>query len=390
MVYDFDKAVQRYGTDCVKYDTLGSFFGREDLIPLWVADMDFETPDFIIDALKKRLEHPVLGYAGDYPEYWESIINWQKRRNGWDIERSEMAFIPGIVKGIGMAVNVFTAPGDKVIIQSPVYHPFRIVPQENGREIVWNPLKLTANGYEMDFEHLESVIDDRCKMLILANPHNPAGIAWSEETLVRLAEICADHGIIVISDEIHSDMPLFGNRHIPFASVSDKARDISITFAAPSKTFNIAGVITSYCVVKNEDLRRRFFGWIHANEMDAKGIFAPVATTAAYTHGDEWLEQMLGYIEANVLFVEDYCRENIPGIRPMRPQASFLVWLDCRGLGLQHDELMSLFVDKAGLALNDGAMFGPGGDGFMRLNVGTRRTVLEEAFSRLQKAVSTL
>lgn len=390
MVYDFDKVVIRSGTDCVKYDSLGSFFGREDLIPLWVADMDFETPDFIIDALKKRLEHPVLGYAGDYPEYWESIINWQKRRNGWEIERQEIAFIPGIVKGIGMAVNVFTAPGDKVIIQSPVYHPFRIVPQENGREIVWNPLKLTANAYEMDFEHLESVIDDRCKMLILANPHNPAGIAWSEETLVRLAEICADHGIIVISDEIHSDMPLFGSRHIPFASVSDKARDISISFAAPSKTFNIAGVISSYCVVKNEELRRRFFSWIHANEMDAKGIFAPVATTAAYTHGDEWLEQMLGYIEANVLFVEDYCRENIPGIRPMRPQASFLVWLDCRGLGLQHDELMSLFVDKAGLALNDGAMFGPGGDGFMRLNVGTRRVVLEEAFSRLQKAVAAL
>lgn len=390
MIYDFDKIVDRRGSCCVKYDALEKVYGSSDMIPLWVADMDFETPDFIMDALRKRLEHPVLGYACEHPDYWPAVLDWQKNRNGWEIDPAHVAFIPGIVKGIGMAVNVFTKPGDKVIIQPPVYHPFRIVPEENGREIVWNPLILTDEGYHMDLDHLESIIDERCKLLILSNPHNPAGIAWPVETLVRLAEICARHGVVVVSDEIHSDMYLFGHKHVPFATVSDTARRISVTFAAPSKTFNIAGVVTSYCVVPDDELRARFFGWLHASEMDAKGIFPPIATVAAYRHGEEWLRQMLAYVEGNVRFVEDFCRERIPALKPMRPHASFLVWLDCRGLGLGHDELNSLFVDKAKLALNDGAMFGPGGDGFMRMNVGTRRAVLEEAMLRLEKAVGEL
>lgn len=389
MKYDFDKPVDRNNTCCVKYDALEAVFGKAGLLPLWVADMDFETPDFIIDALKERLEHPVLGYACELPDYWPSVVDWQKRRNGWEIDPSHLAFVPGIVKGIGMVINVFTEPGDKIIIQPPVYHPFRLVPQKNGREIVWNPLKLTEHGYEMDLEQLESVIDG-CRVLILSNPHNPAGVAWPVETLRRLAEICRRHGVIVISDEIHSDMYLFGKKHVPFATVSDAAREISITFAAPSKTFNIAGVITSYCVVPDDSLRERLFSWIYANEMDAKGIFPPVATAAAYRKGESWLEQMLAYVGQNVLYVEDFCREHIPGIVPMRPDASFLVWLDCRGLGLDHDALISLFVDKAGLALNDGAMFGPGGEGFMRMNVGTRKAVLEEAMERLAAAVASI
>lgn len=389
MKYDFDKPVDRNNTCCVKYDALEAVFGKTGLLPLWVADMDFETPDFIIDALKERLEHPVLGYACELPDYWPSVVDWQKRRNGWEIDPSHLAFVPGIVKGIGMVINVFTEPGDKIIIQPPVYHPFRLVPQKNGREIVWNPLKLTEHGYEMDLEQLESVIDG-CRVLILSNPHNPAGVAWPVETLRRLAEICRRHGVIVISDEIHSDMYLFGKKHVPFATVSDAAREISITFAAPSKTFNIAGVITSYCVVPDDSLRERLFSWIYANEMDAKGIFPPVATAAAYRKGESWLEQMLAYVGQNVLYVEDFCREHIPGIVPMRPDASFLVWLDCRGLGLDHDALISLFVDKAGLALNDGAMFGPGGEGFMRMNVGTRKAVLEEAMERLAAAVASI
>ncbi len=390
MNYDFDKFVERRGSCCVKYDALEAVYGNADLIPLWVADMDFETPDFIMDALRKRLEHPVLGYASEHPDYWPAVLDWQKKRNGWEIDPSHVAFIPGIVKGIGMAVNVFTEPGDKVIIQPPVYHPFRIVPQENGREIVWNPLILTDDGYKMDLEHLESIMDDRCRLLILSNPHNPAGIAWPVETLRELAEICARHNVVVISDEIHSDMYMWGKKHVPFATVSDTARHISVTFAAPSKTFNIAGVVTSYCVVPDEQLRKRFFGWLHASEMDAKGIFPPVATVAAYRHGKEWLEQMLSYVEGNIRFVEDFCRERIPALKPMRPDASFLVWLDCRGLGMDHDALNSLFLDKAKLALNDGAMFGPGGDGFMRMNVGTRRAVLEEALVRLEKVLGEL
>ena len=390
MKYDFDKSVDRKGSSCVKYDVLDSVYGKSDLIPLWVADMDFETPDFIIDALKKRLDHPVLGYACEHPDYWQSVIDWQKKRNGWEIDPSHLAFIPGIVKGIGMVINVFTDPGDKVIIQPPVYHPFRLVPQKNGREIVWNPLKLTDHGYEMDLENLESILDDRCKVLILSNPHNPGGTAWPVDTLIKLADICAEHGIIVISDEIHSDMYLWGKKHVPFATVSENARRHSITFAAPSKTFNIAGIVTSYCVVPDNALRERFFGWLHANEMNATGIFPPVATAAAYRNGEQWLCQMLEYIEDNIVYVEEFCREHIPGVIPMRPDASFLVWLDCRSLGLDQKGLDVLFVDKAGLALNNGAMFGPGGEGFMRLNVGTSRAVLHEAMRRLSGAVATL
>ena len=389
MKYDFDRTVERTGTGCVKYDALKAVYGRDDLLPLWVSDMDFETPGFIMDALRKRLEHPVLGYAIEHPDHIRTIVEWQKKRNAWNIDPEHIAFIPGIVKGIGMVVNVFTRPGDKVIIQSPVYHPFRIVPEKNGRTIVWNPLRLTENGYEMDLEQLETVIDG-CSLLILSNPHNPAGKAWTAETLRQLADICYRHGVLVVSDEIHSDMPLFGNVHVPFATVSEAAAKNSITFAAPSKTFNIAGVVSSYCVVPDDALRTRFFGWLHANEMNAPGIFPPVATAAAYGEGEEWLSQMLEYVENNILYVEDYCRRNIPHIVPMRPDASFLVWLDCRGLGLEHDALISLFVDKAHLALNDGAMFGPGGEGFMRMNVGTQRAVLEEALERLSDAIASL
>ena len=387
-IYDFDKVIDRRGSGAVKADALKNVYGKEDLVPLWVADMDFETPDFIVDALRQRLEHPVFGYTVLPEDYWATVQKWILEHHGWQTECSWMTFIPGIVKGIGMAVNVFTRPGDKVIIQPPVYHPFRIVPQENGREIVWNPLVLTENGYRMDLEHLESVIDDRCRLLILSNPHNPAGIAWTAETLAELAEICARHDVIVVSDEIHSDMYLWGKKHIPFATVSDTARRISITFAAPSKTFNIAGVVSSYCVVPDDELRKRFFGWLHASEMDAKGIFPPVATAAAYRNGEEWLCQMLRYVEDNVRFVEDFCRERIPALKPMRPDASFLVWLDCRGLGLDHDQLVDLFINKAGLALNDGEMFNPGGQGFMRLNVGTPRKILKSALDRLHKAIS--
>jgi cystathionine beta-lyase len=242
--------------------------------------------------------------------------------------------------------------------------------------------------YEMDFENLEAVCDERCRMLILSNPHNPAGIVWSRKTLEKLAEFCHSRKIIVVSDEIHCDMALFGNRHIPFASVSEKAAQCSITFGAPSKTFNIAGIVSSYAIVPDEKLRERFFRWLEASELSAAHLFAPIATMAAFNHGEEWRQQMISYIEGNIRFIEDFCAENLPQIKPLRPQASFLVWLDCRGLGLGHDDLIDLFVNKAGLALNDGEMFSPGGEGFMRLNVGTSRKNLEQAMARLQMTYS--
>ena len=389
--YDFDKIIERRGTGAVKTDALKKVYGKEDLIPLWVADMEFETPDFIVEALRERLEHPVFGYTVMPEGYWETVKTWIEDHHGWKTETEWMTFIPGIVKGIGMVINALLEKDDKVIIQPPVYHPFRLIPQKNGREVVFNPLKELPDGsYEMDFENLEAVCDPKCKLLILSNPHNPAGIVWSRETLIKLADFCHSHGITVISDEIHCDMALFGNMHIPFASVSEKAAECSITFGAPSKTFNIAGIVSSYAIVPDEGLREKFFKWLEASEMSAAHIFAPIATMAAFKHGENWRQQMLRYLECNIRFVEEYCQQNIPLIRPLRPQASFLVWLDCRKLGLSHEELVDLFVNKAGLALNDGEMFNPGGEGFMRLNIGTPRDILKEAMDKLLDAVSTI
>lgn len=387
--YDFDKIVDRRGTGALKLDVLKERYGRADLTPLWVADMDFETPSFITDALKERLEHSLFGYTVEPDDYRPAIIDWIRDHHGWEVRPEWLSYIPGIVKGIGMVVNVFVKPDEKVIIQPPVYHPFRLTPQGNGREVVYNPLIENPDGtYSMDFDNLEKVADPSCRLLILSNPHNPGGIVWDRETLEKLARFCSSRGIIVISDEIHCDMALYGHKHIPFASVSQEAASCSITFSAPTKTFNIAGIVSSWCVVPDEKLRTRFFGWLKANELDEPNMFAPIATVAALRNGEEWRREMLRYIEGNIDFVTNWCAERIPQIKPLRPQASYLVWLDCRGLGLAHDDLIDLFVNKARLALNDGAMFGPGGDGFMRLNVASPRKLLEQALLQLEDAVA--
>ena len=389
MTYSFDKIVDRRGSGDLKHGVLQERYGRSDLLPLWVADMDFETPPFITEALRQRLDHSLFGYTVVPEELWDVIIQWTLEHHGWQVQREWLTYIPGIVKGIGMAINVFSEEGDKVIIQPPVYHPFRLTPQGNGRKVVYNPLRELPDGsYDMDFEQLEQVTDEHCKILILSNPHNPAGICWKEDTLRRLAHFCYEHHILVLSDEIHSDMALFGNRHIPFATVSDEAAACSITFAAPSKTFNIAGIVSSYAIVPNPTLRRRFYSWLEANELNDPPLFSPIATIAAYSQGESWRRQMLAYIEENIRFAEEYCQQHLPKIKPWRPEASFLVWLDCRPLGLQHDELIDLFVNRAHLALNDGAMFGPGGEGFMRLNVGTPRSILLQALLQLEQAMN--
>ena len=386
--YDFDKVVDRKGSGAIKTDALKDKFGRADLIPLWVADMDFETPGFIVEALKERMEHPVFGYTTQPADYWPTVQKWIRDHHGWETQCSWMTFIPGIVKGIGMVINALLKDDEKVIIQPPVYHPFRLIPQGNRREIVYNPLHENADGsYSMDFENLAQVYDEKCKLLILSNPHNPAGIVWPRETLVRLAEFCHSHGITVISDEIHCDMALFGNKHIPFASVSPEAAACSITFGSPSKTFNIAGIVSSYAIVPDESLRERFFGWLEANEMNAAPMFSPIATIAAFKHGEEWRQEMVSYIEGNVEAVINFCARELPQIKPLRPQASFLVWLDCRALGLDRDQRNDLFINKAGLALNDGETFSPGGEGFMRLNVAVPRSVLMKAMNQLKDAI---
>lgn len=390
-MYNFDKIIDRSTSNAYKYVNQTKVFGKDHLIPLWVADMDFETPPFIVEALLRRMEHPVFGYTCIPEELWPTVVNWLERRHGWKTQEKWMSFIPGIVKGIGMAINVLVGNDEKVIIQPPVYHPFRLTPLGNGREVVYNPLIREEDGtYRMDFEQLASVCDEKCRMLILCNPHNPGGVLWDRATLERLADFCYSHHIIVISDEIHSDMALWGKQHIPFASVSEKAAQCSITFGAPSKTFNIAGVVSSFAVVPNDELRSKFYGWMEVNELNMPDIFAPIATIAAFKYGEEWREEMLRYIEGNVEFVEHYCRQYLPAIHPQRPEASFLIWMDCKDLHLQQGELVNLFVDKAGLALNRGDMFGKEGNGFMRMNVGVPRSVLEQAMNQLKAAVDQL
>ena len=387
-MYNFDKIIDRTGSDDLKHGVLQERYGDANLLPLWVADMDFETPQFITDALRRRLDHSLFGYTMMPKGYWQQVAGWIADHHAWNVKEEWMTFIPGIVKGIGMAINVFVKPDEKVIIQPPVYHPFRLTPLGNRREVVYNPLKEIDGTYTMDFDQLEQIADEKCRMLILSNPHNPAGICWDRETLQRLAHICYQRGIIVISDEIHCDMAIFGNRHTPFASVSEEAAQCSITFGAPSKTFNIAGIVSSYSIIPNDTIRSRFYSWLEANELNEPTIFSPIATMAAFTtKGEAWRKEMLAYIEGNIDFVIDYCAKHLPKIKPWRPQASFLVWLDCRDLGLNHSLLNDLFVNKARLALNDGEMFGKGGEGFMRLNIATPRAILQDALERLSKAV---
>lgn len=387
MRYNFDEIIERRGSGAVKTDALEENYGREDLMPAWVADMDFATPPFIMDALRKRLEHPILGYTIEPADYRPAIIDWQRGLHGWELRPEWISYIPGIVKGIGMVINVFTNPGDNVVIMPPVYHPFRITTEKNGRKVCNIPLIEDAtHRYHIDFESLEK-LDIRGGLLILSNPHNPAGRMWSKEELMRLATICDSKGMVVISDEIHADMALWGKRHVPFASVSEEAAACSITFCAPSKTFNIPGVVSSFAVVPNEKLRRQFYGWLEANEFNAAPLFSHIATIAAYRHGAGWREEMLRYVEGNILAAEKYIGDNIPGIRALRPDASFLVWLDCRGLQLSHSQLVDLFVGKARVALNDGAMFGAEGSGMMRLNVATPRSNLMQILERLKNAI---
>lgn len=330
-----------------------------------------------------------FGYTYPSEEYYESIINWVDYKHKWKIRKEWLSYIPGIVKGIAFTLDCFTQPGDKVIIQPPVYHPFRIVPEQMEREVINNPLKLVNGRYEMDFEQLESVIDDKCKVLILCSPHNPGGVVWPKDVLSKLADICAAHNILVISDEIHAEMVYPHSRHTPFPTVSETAAASSITFMAPSKTFNMAGIVSSYAIIPEETIRNKFYSFLQARELNEGTIFAYTATTAAYTYGTEWLQQMRMYIMENVAYVERFMKAELPKIKVYMPEASFLVWLDCRDLKLGQKELVELFRDKAGLALNDGAMFGPGGEGFMRMNIGCPRSVIQDALQALKKAVKS-
>lgn len=389
MNFNFDEIIDRRHTDAVKYEGMKEMWGRTDLIPLWVADMDFATAPFITEAIKKRCENPVLGYTCKPDSYFQAIIRWNKQRYGLEVEKEMIGFVPGIVPGIGMAMNAFTEKGDKVMIQPPVYHPFRWLTERNGRTLVLNPLKWENGMLRMDLDAFRQQIKG-CKLFILCNPHNPGGVVWKEEELEAVAEICYEEGVLVFSDEIHADLTLPPRTHRPFALVSEKARMNCVTFMSPSKAFNMPGLTASHVLIFNGKLRRKFRQYMDACELDLGHAFAFLAVEAAYSHGTEWLDQCLAYIQGNIDYVDTFLKAHAPKIKVIRPQASYLVWLDCRELGMTQDQLNDFFVEKARLALNDGAMFGEEGVGFMRLNIASPRSVIEQAMKQLAEAYETL
>ena len=385
--YDFDQVIDRSNTNSIKVDARERVFGSKDIIPLWVADMDFLSPPEITEALKKRVEHGIFGYVEPSEGYFSSIINWLKNKHDWSVSQETISFVPGVVKGFAFAIDVFTNDNDKIIIQPPVYPPFKGTTEDLNREIINNPLLFEDGHYSMDFDNLREVAKTGCKMLILCNPQNPSGRIWTKEELSELAEICFDNNILVVSDEIHADLALPGNKHVPFATVSEKAAQNNITLMAPSKTFNIAGIVSSFAVVENEAIRKKYFDYLLARQLNEGTIFAYLAAQYAYEYGEEWLNQVIEYIQGNIDFVDDYLQKQIPQIKIIRPEASFLIWLDCRGLNLSQPELENFFIHKAKLGLNSGTMFGEEGAGFMRLNVGCSRITLEKALDSLKKAV---
>lgn len=384
--YNFDEIIARRGTSCVKHDMLNEVFGTDDLLPMWVADMDFKTPDFIVNAVKERCNHEVFGYTFAPEHYKMAVLNWMQKHYHIETKWKNIHFIPGIVQGIAFVLQAFTNPGDNVLITTPVYPPFINVPHRSGRRFVSSSLKTVDGRFTFDFADLEEKAK-LCKVMILANPHNPGGTVWTKEELQQVATICKRHNVLVIADEIHADLTLPGHKHTSFTTVSDEALHNSITFIAPSKTFNMAGLASSICYVPDPDIKKQFFGFLDANELSLGTLFAYVAADAAFSKGEEWLQQLLSYLQGNIDFTEDYLKTNLPQITMMKPQASFLLWMDFRALGLPHKELVDFLITQAKVGLNSGIDYGPDGEGFMRMNIGTPRTNIEEALRRIHDAL---
>ena len=383
--YNFDEIVDRTHTNCIKFDARTSFFGKADLLPLWVADMDFRTPDFIVEAIKKRTEHEIFGYTFRPESYTQSIVNWLKRRHNWEIKPEWISFSPGVVAGLTMAIEALSKPGDGVIIQPPVYFPFFDSVKGTGREMIENPLKLENGRYYFDLDDLKQKITPTTKLLLLSNPHNPGGMAWNEKELIELAQICLENKIVIISDEIHSDLIFDGFRHTPLAGISDEIAQSCVICMAPSKTFNTAGLTTSFLVIPNKRHLVAYERVMKLPHLHMGNIFGTVALEAAYTYGDEWLGQLMQYLQKNYYFLEEYFKVNLPEVKVMRPEATYLIWLDFSAFGLSDEALNQKLID-AGVGLNRGVQFGKQGSGFMRMNIGCTRSMLEEALLRIKKA----
>ncbi|QLF49481.1 putative C-S lyase [Capnocytophaga sp. oral taxon 902] len=389
MNYNFDEVVCRKHTDALKLEALAPRWGRTDLLPMWVADMDFKTPPFIVEVMKKRMECEVFGYTAKPESWYEAIISWQKRRHKWTITKEMISFVPGVVPALAMAVQAFTQRGEKVMIQQPVYNPFAQVIRNNHRELVNCPLELKDGQYHINFKLFEKKIKG-CKLFLFCHPHNPGGRVWTREELEKVATICAQNNVIIVADEIHADLTLLPYEHIPFASVSEEAKQNSVVFASPSKAFNMAGLATSYAVIANPTLRRRFESYVEGNELAAGNVFAFNTVVAAYNKGEEWLQQMLTYVQGNIDEVVSYIKENIPQLKVIIPQASYLVFIDFSALQLNQKDIVALCTNRAHLALNDGSIYGEEGNGYMRINLACPRSVVRQALAQLKDAITSI
>ncbi len=391
MSYNFDEIIDRNQTGSVKLERCKALFGTNDLLPLWVADMDFRTPDFILNAISERLKHPILGYTLPPADFYPLMLQWITEHHNWNIKREWIGFLPGIVPGLAFAVQSLTEVGDEIIVQPPVYYPFFHVIENNHRTLVYNQLKEEDGKFVMDFDDLEKKFTTKTKLFILCNPHNPGGRVWTKEELLKFIAICQKHGVIIISDEIHADMVLPGQTpHTPLASVSEWAENNTVTFMAPTKVFNMPGLVSSGYIIANAELRTKFATFLEASEMNSGNIFAYIGAVAAYQHGEAWRCEMLEYVQKNIDYIADFLKNNIPQIVPMIPEASFLVWIDCEKLGMETDELHKFFSFQAKIGLNKGTVFGPGGEYHLRLNVACSRLILEKAMAQLKAAVDQL
>ncbi|WP_077619306.1 MalY/PatB family protein [Bacillus sinesaloumensis] len=387
MKYNFDESINRMQTNSVKWDEVENVFGDKEILPMWVADMDFKSPQPVIDAIQKRAEHGIFGYTTRPAAYYEATVGWMKRRHNWNIDKDWICFSPGVVPALHIIVQTFTSPGDKILIQQPVYYPFMSVIEKNGREIVNNPLRYENGRYSMDFDDLEKKIDTDVKMIILSNPHNPVGRVWTKDELTKLGEICLNHNILIVSDEIHFDLVYKGNVHTPFAAISDQFAQSSITCTAPSKTFNLAGLQTSNIIIPKKEYRERFNQAVEEAFLSITNTFGVTGLIAAYEEGDEWLDQLLDYLKGNLDFLKEYIKSNIPEVKVIEPEATYLVWLDCREFGLDSKELENVIQKQGKVAFDEGYIFGKEGEGFTRINIACPRTLLEEGLKRFAQAI---
>lgn len=388
-MYNFDEIINRQGSSSVKYDSLKEVFGRDDILPMWVADMDFQAPPSVLNAVREAAERGIFGYTFRSAESVGQFINWVKTRHNWEIKREWITSAPGIVAALPVSIRAFTKPGDKILIQTPVYPPFHNIVKENNRVLVTSPLKESESGWDINWEDFENKLESGVKMFILCSSHNPLGRVWSMEELKKMGNLCVKYGVIIFSDEIHADLSLFGNTHIPMASISEEIASTTITAMAPSKTFNVAGMMNSVIITSSSTLFSGYQSELLSLHLDLGNIFGHISMEAAYSGGERWLDELKEYLQKNIDYAYDFLRREIPQISFRRPQSSFLLWMDFRNTGLTHTEVRERLLNVCKLGLNDGLAFGPEGERFFRMNIGTPLANVQEGLNRLKSGFTS-